>query len=229
MPASEFVKFYTKKEAEAIGLNNPDHIIQLVFDEFTVGNSHVEQVIEKFSKDNVFEGILVGTQIKKGTDKVDICHKAKVGTTATQKTISIEVKDWESHKDHGDYLESCAPAGTTPAPTSKEVFGKVEATLDLTTKTVISKGILDAITTGFSIALNRRSGREVRGSMKRVSWGCRLVTDSVTCMRSREASSVSRSMSRVMRWVLVIMATGLRNWSKISRQRRVISSVRSIG
>ena len=36
MPASDFVKFYTQKEAESIGLTNPDHIVQLVFDEFMV-------------------------------------------------------------------------------------------------------------------------------------------------------------------------------------------------
>jgi len=143
MPASDFVKFYTQKEAESIGLTNPDHIVQLVFDEFMVGNSNVKEVIKDFSKDNVIKGITVGNELKTGTDKVNICHKFKVSGTASQKTISIEVNEWESHKDHGDYLSSCAPAGTTPTPTSKEFYGTVKATLFLTTKTLISNGILD--------------------------------------------------------------------------------------
>lgn len=143
MPASEFVKFYTQQEAEKIGLQNPDHIIQLIFDDFVVGQTHVKEQIQDINKDNVFEGILVGTQIKKGTDKVDVCHKVISTGSSGTKTISIEVQNWETHKKHGDYLGDCVAAGGTPTTTMKEMFGTVKAKLFITTKTLLSNGVLD--------------------------------------------------------------------------------------
>lgn len=47
MPVSEFVRFYTPDEATAVNLTNPDHVIFLQFDDFTVGQVyHKEEVID---------------------------------------------------------------------------------------------------------------------------------------------------------------------------------------
>jgi hypothetical protein len=80
-----------------------------------------------------------------------------------------------------------------------------------------------------SMASRRRCGVEARGSMMLASAGSRVVTERLTDTASYFASSWRTSMSRVTRWFLVMMQVGLRNSARTWRQRRVISSFRSIG
>ena len=78
-------------------------------------------------------------------------------------------------------------------------------------------------------ASSRRAGVLARGSITRCSFSFSVVMEMFTTAAWCAASSPSRSMSRVTRWFLVTMATGLRNSASTSRQRRVISSLRSTG
>ena len=57
-PINEFVRFYTRAEAKKIKLN-PDHIIQLEFDEFTVGQVYKHEKEIQLSKDSVVMGTYV--------------------------------------------------------------------------------------------------------------------------------------------------------------------------
>ena len=79
------------------------------------------------------------------------------------------------------------------------------------------------------MASSRSSGVVVRGSMMLASFASSVVTETATEMASYPASSAKMSMSRVTRWFLVMMATGLRNSASTARHRRVICSFRSIG
>ena len=54
-PINEFVRFYTRAEAEKIKIN-PDHIIQLQFDDFNVGQIHKQEREIQLSKDSVVMG-----------------------------------------------------------------------------------------------------------------------------------------------------------------------------
>lgn len=52
---NEFVKFYTRKEAQTLKLN-PDHIIKIEFDEFVVGQVFMNEKETKLEKDSVVVG-----------------------------------------------------------------------------------------------------------------------------------------------------------------------------
>jgi hypothetical protein len=57
-PIDEFVRFYTRAEAKKIKLN-PDHIIQLEFDDFTVGQVYKHEKEIQLVKDSVVMGTYV--------------------------------------------------------------------------------------------------------------------------------------------------------------------------
>jgi len=144
MPASEFVRFYTQQEARAIGLEHPDHIIKLQFDDFVVGQTLIKEREIQLRKDNVIIGIREGNQVKTGNEKVTICHIPS-GKPENAKTMTIPVSAWEAHSKHGDTLGACSQSGanTSNSEQIEVVFGTVKATLYHTTKTIISKGLLD--------------------------------------------------------------------------------------
>ena len=137
MPSSEFVKFYTVKEAESVGLDNPSHVIKIRFDDFVVGQLILSEKETQESRDNVIMGIRDGNQIKTGSEKIKICHKTPNKADATR---TISVKDWGAHSKHSDYLGACS---TTPATNMEVMYGTAKATLKLTSKTLLSKGLLD--------------------------------------------------------------------------------------
>ena len=70
MPASEFVKFYTPKEAKAAGLEYPNHIIKMQFDDFVVGQVVIKEKEMQLTKDNVIMGIREGNKVKNGEEKI---------------------------------------------------------------------------------------------------------------------------------------------------------------
>ena len=146
MPSSEFVKFYTTSEANAIDLDNPDHILKIKFDDFIVGQTLVKEKEIHLTKDNVIMGIKEGNKVKTGEDRINICHKSGP-KSEKQNTMAIPVNAWSSHASHGDYLGSCKTA-TPDGEGSEEgelevITGTVKAVLFLTTKTIVSKGLLD--------------------------------------------------------------------------------------
>lgn len=53
MPVSEFVRFYTPDEANAVNLDSPDHVIFLKFDEFAVGQVYHKESVIDCRKDSV--------------------------------------------------------------------------------------------------------------------------------------------------------------------------------
>jgi len=57
-PINEFVRFYSRVEAQKIKLN-PDHIVQLEFDDFTVGQVYKHEKEIHLSKDSVVMGTYV--------------------------------------------------------------------------------------------------------------------------------------------------------------------------
>jgi hypothetical protein len=55
-PERTFIKFFTTQEANNIGLQNPDQILRIQFDDFSVGNTTLREKEETFSKDSVKVG-----------------------------------------------------------------------------------------------------------------------------------------------------------------------------
>ena len=74
-----------------------------------------------------------------------------------------------------------------------------------------------------------QAGRVVRGSRRLISSSSSDVIDTNTPTAWCRASSVRRSMSRMISRFLVMIATGWRNSTRTSRQRRVRPSFRSSG
>ena len=138
MSSSEFVRFYTAKEAIAIGLEHPDHILKLKFDDFVVGQTLIKEKEIQLSKDKVMMGIRDGNKVKTGDDKVTICHTPP-GKPDNKQTITVAVSAWKAHAKHGDQLGACNSTNTQ----LEVVYGTVKATLYLTSKTLVSKGLLD--------------------------------------------------------------------------------------
>lgn len=64
-PINQFVKFYTRKEAETIKLN-PDHIVQISFDDFAVGQVYMNEREIHLEKDSVVAGIYVAETLVGG-------------------------------------------------------------------------------------------------------------------------------------------------------------------
>lgn len=74
---NEFVRFYTVEEARKNGIKQPDQILQLRFDEFLIGQSHIREQEFEVSKDSVIVGtVLVGKEKRNVYNTV----KAKVRT-----------------------------------------------------------------------------------------------------------------------------------------------------
>ncbi len=65
---NKFVKYYTRKEAETIQLN-PDHIIQIAFDDFAVGQVYMNENEILLEKDSVVAGIYVAESLVDGGKK----------------------------------------------------------------------------------------------------------------------------------------------------------------
>lgn len=138
MPSSEFVRFYTVKEAQAVGLEYPDHILKLKFDDFVVGQTYLKEKEIQVSKDNVVLAIKdKDGKTRTGDDKISICH---VTAGKPSKTITVAVSAWTAHSKHGDHLGAC---NSNENDQMEIISGTVKATVNLFTKTITSKGLLD--------------------------------------------------------------------------------------
>ncbi len=144
-PVNRFVRFYTAREAKKIGLNKPDQIIQLAFDDFVVGQTYIHEKESDLIRDSIVLAtyevdVPAGNRAAQG--KVTICHKSNGRT----ETLIVREADLKAHLDHGDKVGSCNGSSTAPAGTTREtrkVYGKAKATTHIFTKTLESKGLLD--------------------------------------------------------------------------------------
>lgn len=80
--ASEFVRFYNFKEAEEENLNPPDQILRLFFDDFVVGETHVEKTVREVSQDSVKVG-----EATIGDSTVNVYNTVKAELTTYRKEV----------------------------------------------------------------------------------------------------------------------------------------------
>jgi hypothetical protein len=165
-PVNRFVKFYTAKEAKRLGISKPDQIIQLVFDDFVVGQTYMHEKEMNLIKDSI---VLATYEVdapqtttssqssgnnsggSTNENKITICHTAP-GSGQSQ-TIEVAESALKAHLDHNDKIGSCDASSTnkpsTPAQGAsgkkevRKVYGQVKATMHIFTRTVESKGLLD--------------------------------------------------------------------------------------
>lgn len=81
--SNEFVRFYTQREADAEDLPFVDQYLRLQFDDFVIGETHVERTTETFSRDSVIVGT---TKIRNGED-VPIYGTVKAKLTTNRKEV----------------------------------------------------------------------------------------------------------------------------------------------
>lgn len=103
-PISEFVRFYTRAEAQKLRLN-PDHIIQLQFDDFTVGQVYKHEKEVQLSKDS----IVMGTYITASTGQASDA-KPFAATPVTKSNLVVPGAGVVASKE--------VPVSSNPAPVS---------------------------------------------------------------------------------------------------------------
>ena len=81
--SNEFVRFYTNAEARAEKLPYVDHYLRLQFDDFVVGETHVERITETFSRDSVIVG---KTKIRNG-EEVPVYGTVSAKLTTNHKEV----------------------------------------------------------------------------------------------------------------------------------------------
>ncbi|MGV3507848.1 MAG: hypothetical protein ACO1N7_01065 [Sphingobacteriaceae bacterium] len=153
-PVNRFVKFYTAREAKKLGINKPHHIIQLVFDDFVVGQTYMHEKETALIKDSIvlatYEVDVPATSNSQTTNgKITICHTAP-GSNRSE-TLNVAESALKAHLDHGDKLGSCNGDKASPTSNSstagkketRKVYGQAKATMHVFTRTVESKGLLD--------------------------------------------------------------------------------------
>ncbi len=97
--SNPFVRFYTAEEAEQAKLPYVDHYLRIMFDDFTVGETHTEKRIETFNKDSVVVGEVAmedGTKQKvynTVTAKMTTWHKEVI----SRGLVRMEVFDAQSN------------------------------------------------------------------------------------------------------------------------------------
>lgn len=79
---SEFVRFYTPDEARTTGLQGPDHIVKMQFDQFNVGNVVIREQVEQLTKDSVVVG-----QVNVNGTKQNVYGTVKATFKGIQKTV----------------------------------------------------------------------------------------------------------------------------------------------
>jgi len=87
---NEFVEYYSPESAENAGINNPDQLLRMNFDEFTIGQVYDKETVREFSRDSVEVGSVT---MPDGTkQKVFNTVKAKL-TTNRRELISNGILD----------------------------------------------------------------------------------------------------------------------------------------
>ncbi len=79
---SEFVRFYSPVEAQRSGLNQPDHVVVMQFDDFVVGQTYIKEKTRSFTKDSVIVG-----QVDVGGVSKDVYGKVRAEFTTFTKYL----------------------------------------------------------------------------------------------------------------------------------------------
>ena len=74
MQVNEFVAFYSSEEAKNIGLEQPDQIIQLQFDEFVLGQVYLKEKEIQVSKDSVVLAVIKAQNEIRHSDALVLNH-----------------------------------------------------------------------------------------------------------------------------------------------------------
>lgn len=96
---SEFVRFYTPREADAQQLPYVDHYLRLQFDDFVIGETHTEKVIETITRDSV----VVATVTLENRKKKDVYGTVSAKLTTYRKEVisrglfSMQIFDAQSN------------------------------------------------------------------------------------------------------------------------------------
>lgn len=77
-----FIRFYTPAEAQAGQLTQPDHILRIQFDDFSIGNTTLKEKVEEVSKDSVKVG-----EVKIEGKTVPVYNTVKAKLTTTRKEV----------------------------------------------------------------------------------------------------------------------------------------------
>ena len=77
-----FIRFYTPREAESERLEQPDQILRIQFDDFSVGNTTLKEKEETVSKDSVKVG-----EVKMEGKVVPVYNTVKAKLTVTRKEV----------------------------------------------------------------------------------------------------------------------------------------------
>ncbi len=52
----EFIRFYTLEQAKSMNIENPDHYLEINFEDFVVGETHIKERVEKMERDSLKVG-----------------------------------------------------------------------------------------------------------------------------------------------------------------------------
>lgn len=77
-----FIRFYTPKEAQLVKLEQPDQILRIQFDDFSVGNTMLKEKEETVSRDSVRVG-----EVKMEGKVVPVYNTVKAKLTTTRKEV----------------------------------------------------------------------------------------------------------------------------------------------
>lgn len=81
-PEMSFIRFYTPREAEAAQLRQPDQILRIQFDDFSVGNTMLKETEQEVSKDSVKVG-----EVKVEGKTVPVYNTVKAKLITTRKEV----------------------------------------------------------------------------------------------------------------------------------------------
>lgn len=119
-PINEFVRFYSRAEAQKIKLN-PDHIIQLEFDDFTVGQVYKHEKEIHLSKDSVVMGTYVSpssaTTTTHNNTQTSLARTGLVPTTSAPVVASSQQSN--STSTNTNVNTSTAPVAENNNPTAE--------------------------------------------------------------------------------------------------------------
>jgi hypothetical protein len=77
-----FIRFYTAREAGAVGLDNPDQILRIQFDDFSVGNIALKEKEETLTRDSVVVG-----EAKVNGKNIPVYNTVKAKLTTYRKEV----------------------------------------------------------------------------------------------------------------------------------------------
>ena len=89
-----FVRFYSVRESERVGLQNPDQIVVMQFDDFVVGETHTSRDTQTISRDSVNTGtVKVNGETQQVYSTVEAQYSRYTRTVASRGLLDMRVYD----------------------------------------------------------------------------------------------------------------------------------------